>query len=95
MVLPAGFDTAAATIAMEVPPSYPAGEIDMFYVHPHLARLDGVTIPQTQIAQPIDGRSFQRWSRHRGALAPWRPGRDSVLTHLALIDASLAREVEA
>ncbi len=95
VVLPAGFDTAAATIAMEVPPSYPAGEIDMFYVHPHLARLDGVTIPQTQIAQPIDGRSFQRWSRHRGALAPWRPGRDSVLTHLALIDASLAREVEA
>ena len=95
VALPAGFDASTATIAMEVPPSYPAGEIDMFYVHPHLARLDGVTIPQTQIEQPIDGRSFQRWSRHRGALAPWRPGLDSVLTHLALIDASLAREVEA
>ena len=95
VVLPAGFNAATATIAMEVPPSYPAGEIDMFYVHPHLARVDGVTIPQTQIAQPIEGKSFQRWSRHRGALAPWRPGLDSVLTHLALIDASLAREVEA
>ncbi|MFK0693225.1 E2/UBC family protein [Mesorhizobium sp. IMUNJ 23033] len=37
---------------------------------------------------------FQRWSRHRGATAPWRPMRDSVLTHLALVDASLHREVE-
>ncbi len=95
VALPTGYNAAAATIAMEIPSSYPMGEIDMFYVHPHLGRRDGVTIPQTQIAQVIEGRSYQRWSRHRGLTAPWRPGSDSVLTHLALIDASLAREVGA
>lgn len=94
LALPIGFTESTATVAMEIPPSYPAGEIDMFYVFPHLARRDGQTIPQTQIAQSIGGRSFQRWSRHRGPLAPWRPGKDSVLTHLTLIDASLSREVE-
>ena len=95
VALPAGYDAVTAVVAMEIPLSYPAGEIDMFYVHPHLARRDGMAIPQTQIQQVIEARSFQRWSRHRGPSAPWRPALDNVLTHLALIDASLAREVGA
>ena len=94
MPLPAGYNVAVATIAMEVPLAYPMAQIDMFYCYPGLARLDGRPIPQTQVIEAIGARSFQRWSRHRGQLAPWRPGIDSVLTHLTLIDASLTREVE-
>lgn len=94
VALPAGFNVASVDVAVEIPPAYPNAELDMFYCHPFLARIDGREIPQTQIQQPIMGRIFQRWSRHRGAIAPWRPGRDSVLTHLALIDTSLTREVE-
>ena len=92
--LPPGFNVASVCVAIEVPGAYPAAELDMFYCHPRLMRLDGREIPQTQVDQAIAGRTFQRWSRHRGAMAPWRPGRDSVLTHLALIDAALTREVE-
>jgi Prokaryotic E2 family E/Multiubiquitin len=94
VTLPVGYNVATATIAMEIPTAYPMAEIDMFYCHPHLARQDGQMIPQTQVNEAIGGRSFQRWSRHRGAVAPWRPGKDSVISHLLLVDESLNREVE-
>jgi hypothetical protein len=92
--LPTGYNVSRAAIAMEIPTAYPMAEIDMFYCFPHLARTDGRMIPQTQVNEMISGRSFQRWSRHRGAIAPWRPGKDSVISHLLLIDESLNREVE-
>jgi Prokaryotic E2 family E/Multiubiquitin len=94
VALPAGFNVPSARIAMEIPTAYPMAEIDMFYCFPHLVRGDGREIPQTQINQPIGGRQFQRWSRHRGAVAPWRPGKDSIVTHLLLVDEALNREVE-
>ena len=92
--LPQGYDFSEVNIAVEVPQSYPMGELDMFYCDPHLNRIDGKPIPQTQVIENIEGRGYQRWSRHRGVLAPWRPGADNVLTHLTLIDAALLREVE-
>lgn len=94
MPLPLGFDVTMATVAMEIPPTYPMAEIDMFYCAPELRLTSGRVIPQTQVTEMVCGRPFQRWSRHRGAIAPWRPNKDSILTHLLLIDASLAREVE-
>ncbi len=92
--LPPGLNTTAATIALEIPPAYPSAEIDMFYCSPHLARVDGQVIPQTEARVSIRGQIFQRWSRHRGAVAPWRPHADNVLTHLTLVDAAILREVE-
>lgn len=94
VALPEGYNTPTATIAVEVPTSYPMAEIDMFYCQPALSRADGRPIPQTEVTQAIAGDTFQRWSRHRGAGSQWRPGNDNVLTHLTLVDASIAREVE-
>ncbi|WP_208245031.1 multiubiquitin domain-containing protein (plasmid) [Rhizobium sp. T1470] len=94
MELPAGYTVASTSVAIEVPSSYPTAELDMFYCYPQLNRQDGVAIPQTQVTEAIEGRGFQRWSRHRGAIAPWRPGLDNVITHLALVEAALLREVE-
>lgn len=94
MSLPAGFLSTESTIAMEIPSSYPMAEIDMFYCYPAIVRQDRREIPQTEVTQMIIGCPFQRWSRHRGSIAPWLPGKDSVLTHLALVDASLTREIE-
>ncbi len=94
VTLPAGFDQAATTIAIEVPTSYPMAELDMFYCWPPLNRRDGMPIPQTQVTERILGQPFQRWSRHRGPGSPWRGGIDNVITHLALVDAAILREVE-
>lgn len=92
--LAAGYTISAATIALEIPPAYPSAEIDMFYCLPHLERTNGQGIPQTEARATIRGQVFQRWSRHRGPGAPWRPHADTILTHLTLVDAAILREVE-
>lgn len=87
--LPRGYQVAAATIGIEVPVSYPGAQLDMFYCHPPLALPSGAAIPQTQQIETVIGLPFQRWSRHR----QWDPARDTLATHLALVDESLHREV--
>lgn len=88
---PAGYTTAHSNIAIEIPTSYPAAQLDMFYCDPPLARQRGGDISQTQHVETICGVPHQRWSRHR----QWDSSRDTLATHLALVDESLRREVEA
>ena len=90
--LPKGLSPKAILLAIEIPSSYPRAEIDMFYCCPAVHRVDGKGIPQTQVSERIAGKVFQRWSRHRGALSQWDPTTDTVLTHLALVDAALLAE---
>lgn len=87
--LPPGYQIATATIGIEVSVSYPGAQLDMFYCHPPLALSSGAAIPQTQQIETVIGLPFQRWSRHR----QWDPARDTLATHLALVDESLHREV--
>ncbi len=91
--LPAGYNCSVADIAIEVPPTYPAAQLDMFYCHPHLAREAGGAIPQTQTSQSIEGKSYQRWSRHRTGETAWKPESDSIITHIAIITDAIAKEV--
>lgn len=89
--LPDGYTIKVADLALMIPPNYPATEIDMVYFHPHLQKKTGRTI--TAITQrAIDGRSFQRWSRHRQK-GEWRPGIDDISTHLALVENWLVKDV--
>lgn len=90
--LPTGYTAENATVALQIPPGYPEAQIDMAYFFPALARKDGKQIGAAQSAQALDGKSFQRWSRHRTPQAPWRPGEDEVATHMVLVDDWLARE---
>lgn len=92
-VLPGGYTAVQTDIAIEIPASYNAAELDMFYCYPALALPSGRTIPQTNASETIRGHRFQRWSRHRGPSSRWRAGKDNVLSHLALVDEALAREV--
>ena len=90
--VPPGLSPDTVALALEIPSSYPRAEIDMFYCHPAIRRNDGNQIPQTQVTEIIEGKEFQRWSRHRGERSRWDPTSDSVLTHLALVDAALLVE---
>ncbi|WP_075678310.1 multiubiquitin domain-containing protein [Stenotrophomonas sp. TD3] len=92
--LPLGYNAAVCTLAVLIPPSYPTAALDMFFCHPPLS-INGRIPPQTEHHQAIDGRNFQRWSRHRGGASQWSPGVDNLASHFALIDEALAREVGA
>lgn len=91
---PAGYNQQQVTLALEVPPTYPGAQIDMFYVFPSLALNSGQALECTQVQEAICGLSYQRWSRHRSDACQWRPDSDNVVTHLALVESALAKEVQ-
>jgi uncharacterized protein YegP (UPF0339 family) len=92
--LPDGYTASAATLAFQIPPSYPTAQIDMVYLHPPVRRKDGKGIPNVNEGYRIDGQDFQRWSRHRTSENEWRPGIDGVDTHLASVESWFEREFE-
>jgi len=90
--IPAGYNLSTVDINVRIDPGYPDAQIDMAYFHPPLVLLSGHTIPAL-CDDVFDGLVWQRWSRHRTPVNPWRPGIDSLATHFALIDDWLAREL--
>lgn len=94
--IPEGYNVSQATVAIQFtdPLDYLRVGLDMVFFNPALSRLDGIVIRQTQYTHQIDGKSFQRWSRHRTREAPWEYGNDSLSTHLLLVEYWLKREFE-
>jgi hypothetical protein len=90
--VPTGYTHAAVDVAINIAPTYPDVQLDMAWFHPHLGRRDGRGLGAVGGGYRIDGRDWQRWSRHRTAANPWRPGVDDVSTHLVLVTEWLARE---
>ena len=91
--IPEGYNTKEAIVAVTIPPGYPISQLDMVYFYPGLFRPDGKPIAALTI-QNIEGKPFQRWSRHRTPQNPWRPDVDDLSTHLSLIDNWLQRELK-
>lgn len=82
--VPEGYNHHSVTAAIRIESGYPQTQLDMVYIYPPLARLDDQSIGAL-CDQPIDGKPFQRWSRHRTAENPWRPGVDNLATHMGLV----------
>ncbi len=92
--LPSGYSHKQVDLAVEIPTSYPDAQLDMFFVHPPVTLINGGIISQTSVRQNILGNTYQRWSRHLNGTTRWNPLTDSVITHLAVIEESLLREVD-
>jgi Prokaryotic E2 family E len=90
--LPDGYNNSHAVAAIRMETGYPNAELHMVYFYPAITRRDGKPIAAAESPQPVDGKIFQRWSRHRSALNPWKAGQDSLGTHLILIEDWLERE---
>ena len=87
-----GYNQATVTAAIRIETGYPTAQLDMVYFSPALARADGVAIGCANAVQPICGIPYQRWSRHRSQVNPWKPGEDNLGTHIYLVEQWLARE---
>ncbi len=90
--IPLGYNVNTATVALMISPGYPDSQLDMAWFFPALVKNDGKAIGATS-EQIIDGKPFQRWSRHRTAQNPWRPGEDGLASHLLLVNEWLEREL--
>jgi E2/UBC family protein E/multiubiquitin len=91
--VPAGYNQQAVLLGLLIPPTYPGAQIDMFYTSPKLTLTSGRPIDRTQVSAVICGTPFNGWSRHRSEAAKWKPATDNVLTHLALVESAIAKEV--
>ncbi|RKF32592.1 hypothetical protein BCY89_13925 [Sphingobacterium siyangense] len=91
--IPDGYNVDKADVALLISPSYPADEIDMAYFYPHLSKLNSTRAIGALAYQSIDGKVFQRWSRHRKP-GEWTLGVDSIITHLTLVDNWLLNELK-
>lgn len=89
-----GYNHPYATVAIRMETGYPNTELNMVYFSPALARKDGKPIGATGSTQVIDGKTYQRWSRHRTPQNPWRAGLDGLDTHVMLIEDWLTREFD-
>ncbi|TBA52727.1 multiubiquitin domain-containing protein [Rhizobium ruizarguesonis] len=90
--VPPCFNHHSVSLAIRIEQGYPMTQLDMLYVFPKLSRTDGRAIPQTQVEQPIEGRIFQRWSRHRSGSNIWVPGVDCLETHVILVEEIFEQE---
>lgn len=79
-----GYNYEKVSVAIKLETGYPRTPLDMAYFYPALERLDKKLINATCF-QLIDGKQFQRWSRHRTPDNPWREGIDDLSTHILLI----------
>lgn len=89
--VPPGYQVDRVTANVRIEAGYPDAQIDMVYFFPNLARTNGRPIGAIS-ADTFDGKSWQRWSRHRTPANPWRPGIDSLATHFSLVQDWLERE---
>lgn len=79
-----GYNQTTVSVAIKIETGYPQAALDMAYFFPSLRRLDERPINAITI-QPIEGKQYQRWSRHRTPANPWRVGVDDISTHLSLV----------
>jgi hypothetical protein len=86
-----GYILQKTIAAVEMTSGYPRAQLDMIYFSPAVKRIDNAAIGALS-ARNIDGKNFQRWSRHRTQSNPWREGVDNLSTHMALVEYWLERE---
>lgn len=86
-----GYIQRSASVAINLASGYPRAQLDMAYFYPPIKRGDNNPIGALANRQ-IDGKNWQRWSRHRTPRNPWREGIDNLSTHFALIEDWLERE---
>lgn len=91
--IPPGYNTEKSSIALRIDAGYPIAQIDMVYFFPALQRSDGRPINALS-GHAMDGKQWQRWSRHRTPANPWRPEVDDISTHISLVQHWLEREFQ-
>lgn len=84
----AGWSREKVTVLFVVPPAYPAGQPDCFWVEPGGFRVLGGAMPQNTSdgnaipGDPAPGRSTTWFSWH---VQSWNPSRDTVTTYFRVV----------
>ena len=75
---PEGYNIPKVSVAIRLETGYPKTELNMAYFFPALSRKYGRKIGAADTMQSLDGKQWQRWSRHRTSQNPWKAGEDDL-----------------
>jgi hypothetical protein len=76
--LPDNYTPTLVDLLIRIVPGYPLAPLDMFWTFPAVKLAGGGWPLNADVHQQLDGRSWQRWSRHY----EWRPGVDNIRTFI-------------
>lgn len=87
--LPKHWSLQQVSLCLQVPQGYPSCPLDMFYLYPTIALIDGRVPDRGDHPVTLLGRVWQRFSWHYQN-RPWNINVDSLRSHLRFCDTRLA-----
>lgn len=91
--MPQPFQPRKLNLKIKVPQDYTSGAaLDMFFTDEHVTRSDGKSIERLTESNHFDNRKWWQWSRHYPKNTKWRPGINTLSTHISYIQHILNEE---
>lgn len=83
------YNKRTSDVLLHTTTQYPMSAMDMFWVDVDLTLASGAIPAGSESIETYFGRQWRRYSWHRNA--PWRPGRDNLVSHFEFAVARLQR----
>lgn len=91
--MPVPFRPDTLNIKINMPQDYTSGAaLDMFFTDKHVTRSDGKGIIGLTESTTFYNRKWWQWSRHYPNNTRWRPGINSLATHISYVQHILNQE---
>jgi len=85
-LMPQPFQPEKLNLKIKIPQYYTSGAaLDMFFTDVHVTRTDKKGIEQLTESTSFDGKKWWQWSRHYPKSAKWRPGINTLITHISYV----------
>lgn len=92
-LMPVPFRPDALNMKFNIPLDYTGGAaLDMFFTDQHVTRSDGKGIERLTESNVFDNKKWWQWSRHYPKNTKWRPGINSLATHISYVQHILNQE---
>ncbi len=92
--LPPGYQISQTDLLILLPGGFPESAPDMWWCCPWVRFATGADPAGANVTEQIGGRSWQRFSRHFGAVR-WQAGRSGLESYVTLVRSDLAKAVRA
>jgi len=91
--MPQPFQPERLNLKIKVPQDYTSGAaLDMYFTDQLVTRSDGKGIERLTESNHFDSKKWWQWSRHYPASTKWRPGINSLATHISYVQHILNEE---
>jgi len=93
LLMPQPFQPEKINLKIKMPQDYTGGAaLDMFFTDVNVTRIDGKGIERITESAAFDGKKWWQWSRHYPKNTKWRPGIDTLATHISYVYSILEHE---